>query len=286
MAVYNYRKSGVSWWETTASSKLLKAIKERKEREGYFSSLVDANITFTSFEDLNELVHASFSDEQFLDNWAKITELKERVSYHDLFIVDDYKEAKRISKKIIDFVTHAEDKIETTKVTKKVSTAKKKKTSEKSAPTQHKTVEKEVATRVETKPEPVQSVPTPVEDAPQKPEPVAETPKPVEDGVREDQPTPEPAVAEKEPEPTPKKRVSNGFEMITEKEFLEELKDVQAKEPGYVNLKTFVSETLADKGFMSGPTFSLTNNMDQKGLVKIYEVIDDKGFTIKAVKAL
>lgn len=88
-----------------------------------------------------------------------------------------------------------------------------------------------------------------------------------------------------EPERIVKKDYSSeAFKMITEKELLEELKIAESTSNSFIDLKEFVNQVLAPKGFASGPTFSLARMMSGKGLVEIYDTKDATGMPVKAVK--
>lgn len=75
------------------------------------------------------------------------------------------------------------------------------------------------------------------------------------------------------------------FDLISESMLLQELKTAQSNESGkYVDLKAFVTKMLVPKGYALGPTYMVAKNMDEKGLVKIYETKDEKGFSVRAIR--
>jgi len=94
-------------------------------------------------------------------------------------------------------------------------------------------------------------------------------------------------VAEPQRQPVEQAPIGNegNFDLISESVLLQELKTAQQNEGGkYVDLKAFVTKMLVPKGYGLGPTYMVAKNMDEKGLVKIYETKDEKGFSVRAIR--
>lgn len=78
---------------------------------------------------------------------------------------------------------------------------------------------------------------------------------------------------------------SKVFKSITEGELLKHLERVQESPySNYVGLKWFVTNYLADKSFNINTTYAIVNNMAEKGLVELYDMVSKAGYEIKAIR--
>ncbi len=287
LAKYFVLSDGISWWEHIAPASLVSTVKKRSEEIALFGSGVETDITLTNFDELTDLVEKSDLSATFINSWKQLGEIKLKVEHNSIFDLEDFNSANNLSKLICNELLKSESLLgkQKSSVTKtKVSAAKK----EKPAPVKAQTKAKP-APKAEVKPavpkEEIE-VEAPKVEAPKveekkpAPAPVKEAPKVVEEKKEEPVPTPAPApVAEKKEE---SKKTSGDFQFITEDELVAELKQAETGAK-FVDLKMFVTETLADKGYAFGPAYSLAKTLDAKGVVKIYDTTNESGFTVKAI---
>ena len=292
LAKHHNKKSGLGWWESVASDEVAKKVAERKKSKTAFTGLIDTDILLTKCDELGEFASSAFPSKSFQTKWEKLVEIKERIAYNDLFEVKDFESVNKIVDELAEVIKKAESKLGNLKIASLATSSKPKKTLKK-------TVTKSVTTKrkpaAKKKPASTNnSQPTAIRkeknitDAPKNVEKptltTIKSPEKKSDAI--EQKHSEPIVKKSEPEvkETPKKKVLSGFEMISEKDLLAELKAFESNQQGTINLRSFVMDVLGEKGYATGPAYSLTKNLDEKGLVEIYDTKDSDGLIVKAVR--
>ena len=269
---------GLNWWDAVAGKKLATEVAKRKNSDNSLAAYLDNDIMFTSFEELLNLAEKAALNNTINQQLKELEAIKTAVSFNNVFGQEDQQKVEKLTKSLISALEKLDGspaKAATKKATAKKATPKK--TTAKAKPAAKKATPKPAPQpKVEKAPEPAIEAPIPV----QKEEAAA----PVAEAIPES-PKPEP-----KPEPTPPKREEpdlsdDAFMMITENKLLEELQALESVQSGEINIKSFVKEVLARKGYMSGPAYGLAESMKEKGLVNIYETKDDKGFMIKVIKS-
>lgn len=280
---------GIHWWEEKAPEAIKKKVAARVEANTSFAGLIDANIMFTDFYDLSVLAKELFTDKGFAEKWEKLAELKAKVDYHHLFAQEDLDTAQALTDDLLKL---------TGSVTPAPSSKPKTKSKPKSNVKANETpkannTEKRKEEKAEAKP--AQPVEKPKEEA-KTPEPSTNTPEPAAATTdKSEAPVSEPVAKAPEkaeaPEPkkepvTPPRNTGTGSDFINEADFIAALKQVESQTKDYVDLKKFVKENLVPKGYMAGPTFSLAQSLNTKGVVTIYDIKDEQGMPQKAVKTI
>lgn len=279
------QKVGLSWWEVTAPKSVIDKVKMRGNNEKVFSNLVDTDVTLIDFDDLGELIYkqtsgfnrperiiekvmntnsteelenlkielqgnytkyfkTAFQDNQFEKKWKQLFEVRNKVAHNNLFIRDDYNLTKQLCEDLSKIIWDAETKIDEFSFS----------------------VEEKEALRNA-------SIELMQEEAFEKED------RDLNDfGIK---------VLGKIDLPD-NNRDTNPFDIITEEKLLEELnfaeKTLKRNNFKYVGLKSFVTKLLGNKGYSFGPTYSLINILNDKGIVEIYDFEDDDGFIVKAVR--
>lgn len=276
------QKLGLSWWASTASEAVNRKVTAQKSNEQYLVGLLDNNMALTDFDDLTDLVRqTSIADAAFNAKWATLSQLRKRTLVNGVFTSQDYQTAEKLQKELLQVLGASANK--------PVQTHFQPVPRENVAPASVQQSAPVPSPKAEPAPEPVKAAPVAeavkqevVQPAPT-PAPVAEAPK-----VSAPQPVAEAVVVEEPKRVEEKQPVaahSEGFDMITENVLLQELKTVQNLENGrYVDLKSFVTNTLGTKGYAQGPAYMVAKNMNEKGLVQIYDAKDAKGLSVKAIR--
>lgn len=279
----NIKNHGLNWWEETATTALKEAVSARKEDLPEHLNLVESDFTFTNFNDLNSFVKEAFPANFYAD-WEKLASFRNKILNNAFLTLSDLEEITSLCKSLLNSIHSADSKLgNTLKAGKDSSRSAKPKPS---AP-------KKEAKPVEAKREEVKP---PVIEKPEAKKEEVSTPSQPAAEIKEEVKQPEPVVEAKvetpapEPKPEPKKAIIeedddfDSFKMITEDKLLEELKTYEAGISGYVDLKQFVNDFLGKKGYMSSPTFSLAKTMSSNGKIAIYDVRDERGSLVTAVK--
>jgi uncharacterized protein with HEPN domain len=279
------QKVGLNWWEVTAPKLVIDKVKMRGNNEKVFSNLVDTDVTLIDFDDLGELIYkqtsgfnrperiiekvmntnspeelvnlktelqgnytkyfkSAFQDNQFEKKWKQLFEIRNKVAHNNLFTYEDFEISKQLCDDLSKVVEDAENKID------------------------------EFSFSVEEK-EAIRNASIEILQE----EETAKKDKDLESyGLK---------VLGKIDLPD-EHRYENPFEIISEEDLLSELKNAERtlkkNNFKYVGLKSFVTKLLGNKGYSFGPTYSLINILNDKGMVEIYDYIDDDGFVVKAVK--
>jgi hypothetical protein len=253
-------------------------IRDKKSFSGFSKNIDILDFLLVDFEDLSELITKDASlKNQIGQKWAKLAFLKDQAVANVLLTASDLAETKTIATQLIELVSG-----KPLKQTVAVNTKTEKAPAEKKAVAKPAPVKKAAPEATKTAPVVKASI-------------VKEKPAVVENKI-EDKPIVTPAaevqkVIEKEvvvekPKPTPAQS-NGGSLMITEDTFLEELKKMENQKAGQkINLKTFVSETLASLGYTTGPAYFASRNLSESGKVEVFDTKDETGLIFKAVKSL
>jgi hypothetical protein len=79
----------------------------------------------------------------------------------------------------------------------------------------------------------------------------------------------------------------NNHDIISEEEMVEEIKNYEKEycysDNSFVGLKNFVTNYLAEKNFEINHSYAIANSLDEKGVIKIYE-INMGDYPVKAIK--
>lgn len=298
LVLFFTQRIGVDWWGTTAPGTLTDKINLRKNNEKVFTSLCDTDVTLIDFDDLGELIYKQtsgfnrqeniitrimatasiedldnlkeelqgnytkyfkevFQDNNFDKKWKTLLEIRNKVAHNNLFVLNDFKTAEQLVSELTKIINEAESKIETFKFSLQ---------------------EQEAI---------LQATIEAVKIAEQQTEP---TEKNVEKwGYRQLDikilgkiDLPEESEEEEEDDDEDNYNDRHPFRIITEKELLSELefaeKNARRKNLSYVGLKIFVTRLLGARGYAFGPSYSIINILRDKGLIEIYEVIDENSF--------
>lgn len=274
--IIDLHNQDIDSWEQELPAGVVKRVKARQSNNPY-ASYANVGVAYIDFEDMTEVLIAA-NNTSLLKDWKVLIDLREKVSYHALFGSKDLEAARKIEKSISSVIgkTNLKSvKPVSAKANEKKSIAKKTSAKPKAKSTAASKIKTQTKQKLASKP--VVKAETIKEENKEVSEKNAST------SIKATAPKPKPEPAKK-PEST---KVSVGFEMITEGVLLEELKKAEQESvTAFIDLKAFVTETLSPKGYSTGPAYSIAKNMDQKGVLKIYDTKDDKGFTVKAVKSV
>lgn len=253
-------------------------IQKRKENSTSFNGLLDTNICLTDFDDLTTLINNSNNfNQDFKNNWTSLSILRDKVLTYSPLNTNDLATTKNVIANILAILSGKE--VKTPAPAPVVSQITENKTIVENIKHTENTANKiEEATKTVVS-EPVVSKPiyeTKVEATVVQTE--LQNTKPVNIEVPKIDPI---------QEQSPKKTISVGFEMISENTFLNELKNLENSNGGRViNLKDFVNNILADKGFAAGSCYSVSKNLNDNGKVSLFETKDEVGLTVKVIKSL
>lgn len=270
-------KQGASWWKNAAPANVQRRVKVRIDKFN-ISHALEANITLTDAQDLTDIIIANIKDKTVNDNWLALMELREKLSFHFPFTNDDVQQFKVLTKAIKQTISQLENGIITAvaPVPTKQKNAKPPKAKSKTTAKKKPSVKK--ATPTKAKPAIVAEKPSPTKEE-KVVEPKAEEPKAV------------PQAEEKEivaAAPAPKPKVNNNdfaYNIISEADLLSEIKAAEVHESGFIDLKELVTTVIGPKGYATGPTYSMARNLNDKGILEIYDAKDEKGFTVQAVRS-
>jgi hypothetical protein len=293
------QKEGFSWLEAVAPKSVLEGIQQRKVVTNVFDGLVDTSASFTNFSDLTEMLSkVSYADISFKTNWAALSELRDKVLSYAPLVKEDYNLAHKVSKDLLSVIAQNDGALRYVKSTPTAGIE----------PLKASVSISSQAIAPEPIPEPVIEVkketPPPVEKKPVvnlvlteepiiKQEPVlasvssevgASSSTNGEQKMAEQTKTSS-AVLE-EDKPYVSKATTGAFDIISEQVFLSELKEFERSQNGQlVNLKLFVTHVLGDKGYSSGPAYSLSKSLSESGKVTVYDTKDNVGLIVKAIRS-
>lgn len=277
------QKEGLGWWGNTASKTLSEQVNARKNLATTFSNLVDDSALLTDFDNLTELVEKSaYSDSQFKSKWEALAVIRQKVMTYAPLLLEDYSTCQQLTKEILVSLTGKESKasnsvlsdFHTTPVSVPMVQIAEVKTEE-FAPVQDNTKVDFVSTQEEIKNTEVNEV-------------KVETSQPfiIENEV---QAAPSATIVNKQPEVPiqEKETVVSGNELISETEFLNELKKAESRMTGeFLDLKTFVTSVLANKGYATGYAYSLSRSLNENGKVVLYDAREKGSINVKAIKSV
>jgi hypothetical protein len=282
-----------------APKSVLEGIQQRKVVTNVFDGLVDTSASFTNFSDLTEMLSkVSYADISFKTNWAALSELRDKVLSYAPLVKEDYNLAHKVSKDLLSVIAQNDGALRYVKSTPTAGIE----------PLKASVSISSQAIAPEPIPEPVIEVkketPPPVEKKPVvnlvlteepiiKQEPVlasvssevgASSSTNGEQKMAEQTKTSS-AVLE-EDKPYVSKATTGAFDIISEQVFLSELKEFERSQNGQlVNLKLFVTHVLGDKGYSSGPAYSLSKSLSESGKVTVYDTKDNVGLIVKAIRS-
>lgn len=295
------QKEGFSWLDVVAPKSVLEGIQQRKAVTNVFDGLIDTSASFTNFSDLTEMLSkVSYADISFKTNWAALSELRNKVLSYAPLVKEDYNLAHKVSKELLSVIAQNDGALRYVK----------------SAPVEPLKASVSISSQTFA-PEPV-SVPVPepiIEIKKETPPPVEK--KPVVNLVFTEEPEAkkEPVLASvpsevgasssngeqkvaeqvsaktsnavlEEDKPYVSKATTGAFDIISEQVFLSELKEFERSQNGQlVNLKLFVTHVLGDKGYSSGPAYSLSKSLSESGKVTVYDTKDNVGLIVKAIRS-
>ena len=252
------QKAGLFWWETNAPKFIVEAVEKRKKIKTTFSQLIETDIVLTTPHELLLLAEEVGVTKAIQSKWAELVHIVDRMSYNDLFDLQDYETTNKLCSELLPLLSKNQalgSKLKVSNTAEKTKIVEKKKT------------------QLEPQKAPAKQAVTPIVEK--------EIPKRSAVEAK----MPEPVAEEEKVTPVSVKKKSVSFEMISEKELLTELKNIENSSGGDVDLKTFVTGVLAEKGFATGPSYSLTKNLNDKGLLEIYDVKDNStGLLVKAIR--
>lgn len=227
----------------------------------------------------NVIANKNMLSGPFKDKWGELTILRDRALSNGTFASQEYVAAEQLANELLKELGTAPIALET-RIEPQVQ------------PVAYNHAPVAAPTPIEPKSEPV-SVPEPAAPIVQEVPVAASLNNHVVEEKKEEK-LPEPVQAYVPPvvqEPVRQQVESapigneGNFDLISESVLLQELKTAQSNESGkYVDLKAFVTKMLVPKGYALGPTYMVAKNMDEKGLVKIYETKDEKGFSVRAIR--
>jgi hypothetical protein len=291
------QKQGLNWWDSIASQEVNQKVSNRTNAELHFKGLVDPRMSLTDFNDLTTFISKSNSiDPATLNKWEALTALRNRVVTHSVFTSQDLNTAEQLCKELMaelgkQYIPLAT--VPTKQVPQEMSPVEVVSTPVVNIPKAPE-VQQEVpqpvkqefvGTKEETVWAPVEKEKAPAEEKKEVvvEEPQAKVPAPTPIPT----PTPVPILETAEASSNTNQRTSNAgsFDMITESVLLQELKVAQGLENGsFVDLKGFVTKTLEPKGYATGAAYLVAKNLNEKGLVQIFDTKNDKGVYVKAIR--
>lgn len=303
---------GLGWWEQVVPQAVNQQVNAKIGYEQHFRGLVDSRMSLTDFEDLTSLLKTiNTLDSNFVAKWDNLAVLRKRALSHSVFTSQEYTTTEQLCKELMSILgqepapltqpnPQAFQQVQEKPQNGYVSTT--------TAPVQERvTVQEPVVAAVVQQsqaptPAPV-STPVPVAEVKQpvaapvaetKTEPVYVTPEPAPVAVSTPAtvpvftPAPAPVVEAAAPAAAPTQHIGNegNIDLITESILLQELKATQNQLNGqYVDFKAFVTKTLEHKGYAVGSSYMVAKNLNEKGIVQIYETKDAKGAFVKAIRA-
>lgn len=281
-------KLGANWWKNAAPANVQRRIKVRIDKFN-ISHALDANITLTDAQDLTDIIIANIKDKTVNDNWLALMELREKLSFHFPFTNSDVQKFKGLTKSLKQTISQLESgKVAAVAPTpakktssKPKSTKPKAKATSKKKPTEKKAIKKSSGPAI------IAEKTTPIESA-KVIEQNVDTPKIVAPKIEEPKTEKEVVAETPTPAPKPKPKVNTNdfaYNIISEADLLSEIKAAEVHESGFIDLKELVTTVIGPKGYATGPTYSMARNMNEKGILEIYDAKDEKGFTIQAVRS-
>ena len=312
-----FQRVGLSWWEVTATPKMLEKVKSRqRNRSNQFSHFITSDIEFADFDDLGQLIYkqsTGFNDPErvieLLDEvktMEGLDKLKEDLQgnytkYFKTFFRDKnfeklWKEMSKIRNKVAHQATffHSEllkGKDLSVELTSIILEAEKH-IDEIVLSLKEKRAIHEAAVEI------IREEEEEIAEAQANKEILAGTRAPAEnpEEAQKNQPTFDNRIKIQPPKvlgtikidtkvKTYNKTARPGYMIISEEDIIEELREAQGLSyTSYIGLKWFVTNYLANKGYQIGTTYSLINILIEQQTILLYDVESNDGHYVKAVK--
>lgn len=265
--------------EYAAASYVEKSLIQKEGLEWRGTNGHTGNPNRLSFSELSNAIKTkNVVSASFKNKWEELTSLREKVLGNNAFNGQQYVSAERVANDLLKELGNSPVSVEQNRMQQEVQQI--------SVPPANSLNETKF---VAPTPEPVQPVAQQLQEVPQVVNNVLDVKQAEQKVVEQRAPEPVQAYVAPEPQRQPVEQAPIGnegnFDLISESVLLQELKTAQSNEGGkYVDLKAFVTKMLVPKGYALGPTYMVAKNMDEKGLVKIYETKDEKGFSVRAIR--
>ncbi len=262
---------GSKWWESKSKKIISGHVKERTS-----NGLIDLSISLTTKEELRDLLNntkildLAFPNKKVLNKWKELNDMH----YAGFPSSKDLKDAEKLAKEVTAVISKQVVKPTTSIVKKSTPTAKPKKVVATTKAVKKKTAKVKV---VKIKPQAQVKKVTVAKPISVKLNPITEVKEVITPAASVQQ------VVEKKPQPV--KEVSlDAFNIISKEGLVKELKEVESKSSGFVDLQHFVKSDLPKKGYAFGPAYSIARGLDAEGIIEIYDTKDSQGVFVKAIR--
>ncbi|HTF82649.1 MAG TPA: hypothetical protein VL947_13020 [Cytophagales bacterium] len=281
------QKSGSSWLEQTASKATLDKLARRKSLSNPFDGLLDSQVSLTDFDDILDLVQKSSLNSQTLKaNLDTLAVLRDKVLTYVPLVKEDYNTAHKVAKEVLAAIGEDsalkdkyEEPLRVSNTPNPATQATVQNAQAASKPQEH-VAPKEEPVAAKEEPAPRRATVSLVSD-----EPVVTAVK-SEVGASTYEAPKSSTQTREEIQVLEEKRKSDTSDFITESVFLSELKQAEGRQKGsYVSLKSFVTEVLGEKGYATGPAYTLSRTLSDSGKVTIYDIKDNIGLIVKAIRS-
>ncbi len=283
-------KIGVNWWTTNFPKQLIDKIKVRKENDNIFSGFVDLDVSLIDFNDLGEVIYkhvagfnkqenilnkimlanspedfmklkgdlqtnynkffkTAFQDNYFEKKWRELFSIRNKVAHNIYFSIDELNKAKVLHDELMYIISNAESGIDEFRFSITEQEAIREATIEAFEDSDFKLGKLNSESKVGLK---------------------------VLGKINLNQ--------------TMEDEENENGKIITEEQLLRELdksETITANNDNfqYLGLRNFVTRILANKGYAMGPTYALVNILKDKGVIEIYEIIDENvDWPVKAIR--